>query len=59
VAGGGSITTHGDHRIAMSNLILGLAARAPVRVDEAAMIGTSFPGFVELMTRLGADLRDA
>jgi 3-phosphoshikimate 1-carboxyvinyltransferase len=57
VAGGGSVTTHGDHRIAMSNLVLGLAARAPVRIDEAAMIATSFPGFVELMTGLGADLR--
>ncbi len=59
VPGGASITTHGDHRVAMSNLVLGLAARAPVRVDEAAMIATSFPGFVELMTGLGADLRGA
>jgi 3-phosphoshikimate 1-carboxyvinyltransferase len=57
VTGGGSIVTHGDHRVAMSNLVLGLAARAPVRVDQAAMIATSFPGFVELMTGLGADLR--
>ena len=59
VAGGGSIRTHGDHRVAMSNLILGLASRAPVCVDHAAMIATSFPGFVELMTGLGADLRAA
>ena len=29
----------------MSFLILGLAAREPVTVDEAEMIGTSFPGF--------------
>jgi 3-phosphoshikimate 1-carboxyvinyltransferase len=59
VTGGGSIITHGDHRVAMSNLVLGLASRAPVRVDKAAMIGTSFPGFVELMVGLGADLRGA
>jgi len=59
VPGGSSITTHGDHRVAMSNLILGLASCAPVRVDQAAMIATSFPGFVELMTGLGADLRVA
>ncbi len=59
VPGGGSIKTHGDHRVAMSNLVLGLASRAPVRVDHAAMIATSFPGFVELMTGLGADLRGA
>jgi 3-phosphoshikimate 1-carboxyvinyltransferase len=59
VRGGGSITTHGDHRVAMSNLVLGMASSAPVRVDEAAMIATSFPGFVELMTGLGANLKGA
>jgi 3-phosphoshikimate 1-carboxyvinyltransferase len=54
--GGGRIRSHGDHRIAMSFLVLGLAARAPVEVDEAAMIATSFPGFCGLMTSLGADI---
>ena len=54
--GGGMVETHGDHRIAMSHLILGLAAREPVRVDEPGMIATSFPGFVELMRGLGADI---
>ena len=53
-AGGGNVTTHGDHRIAMSFLVMGLAARAPVTVDEAPMIATSFPGFAQLMRRLGA-----
>ncbi|MBV9883523.1 MAG: 3-phosphoshikimate 1-carboxyvinyltransferase [Sphingomonadaceae bacterium] len=53
-AGGGAVTTHGDHRIAMSFLTLGLAARGPVAVDEAEMIGTSFPGFAGLMASLGA-----
>jgi 3-phosphoshikimate 1-carboxyvinyltransferase len=56
VAGGVRVVTAGDHRIAMSFLVLGLAARAAVGVDEAAMIGTSFPGFPELMTGLGANL---
>jgi 3-phosphoshikimate 1-carboxyvinyltransferase len=55
-AGGAHITTGGDHRIAMSFLILGLGARAPVEVDEAEMIATSFPGFAALMRGLGADL---
>jgi 3-phosphoshikimate 1-carboxyvinyltransferase len=59
VPGGASIVTHGDHRVAMSSLVMGLASRAPVHVDQAAMIATSFPGFVELMTGLGADLREA
>lgn len=56
VRGGAAVTTHGDHRIAMSHLVLGLAASEPVTVDEPGMIATSFPGFVELMRGLGADL---
>jgi 3-phosphoshikimate 1-carboxyvinyltransferase len=55
-AGGGLITTHGDHRIAMSHLVLGLAAREAVTVDQPGMIATSFPGFVELMRGLGATI---
>ncbi|HEY2048213.1 MAG TPA: 3-phosphoshikimate 1-carboxyvinyltransferase [Caulobacteraceae bacterium] len=58
VRGGASVTTHGDHRIAMSFLVLGLASQAPVRVDESEMIGTSFPGFQALMRGLGADLAE-
>ena len=56
VAGGATVTTHGDHRIAMSHLVLGLAAEAAVTVDEPGMIATSFPGFVEMMCGLGADI---
>ncbi|HEV3185247.1 MAG TPA: 3-phosphoshikimate 1-carboxyvinyltransferase, partial [Xanthobacteraceae bacterium] len=54
--GGGLVATHMDHRIAMSALVLGLASDKPVKVDDAAFIATSFPGFVELMRRLGGDL---
>ncbi len=54
LAGGVTAVTHGDHRIAMSFLVLGLAAGAPVSVDEPGMIATSFPGFTTLMGRLGA-----
>lgn len=56
VAGGARVTTHGDHRIAMSHLVMGLASERPVAVDEPGMIATSFPGFVELMTGLGAQI---
>lgn len=56
VRGGGSVHTAHDHRIAMSHLVLGLAADKPVSVDEPDMIATSFPGFVELMNGLGAIL---
>jgi len=57
-SGGATVTTHGDHRIAMSFLALGLASRAPVTIDEAEMIGTSFPGFAELMQSLGAHIEN-
>jgi 3-phosphoshikimate 1-carboxyvinyltransferase len=57
--GGGAIETHGDHRIAMSFLVLGLAARASVTVDEPGMIATSFPTFTSLMRGLGARLEEA
>jgi 3-phosphoshikimate 1-carboxyvinyltransferase len=50
------IETHLDHRIAMAFLMLGAAARAPVAVDDGAMIETSFPDFVGFMNRLGADI---
>lgn len=56
VRGGGTVHTAHDHRIAMSHLVLGLAADEPVSVDEPGMIATSFPGFVELMNGLGADI---
>jgi 3-phosphoshikimate 1-carboxyvinyltransferase len=54
VRGGASVTTHGDHRIAMAFLTLGLASEQPVTIDRAEMIATSFPGYVELMRELGA-----
>ena len=56
VAGGGLVRTHGDHRIAMSCLVLGLGAEQPVAVDEPGMIATSFPGFGALMAGLGAEI---
>lgn len=59
VAGGGTVATHLDHRIAMSFLILGLAARKPVAIDDAAAIATSFPGFAPLMRGLGAAFSEA
>jgi len=52
--GGALIATRLDHRIAMAFLVLGMAARAAVRIDDGETINTSFPGFVELMNGLGA-----
>jgi 3-phosphoshikimate 1-carboxyvinyltransferase len=55
VEGGGHAVTHMDHRIAMSFLVMGLAAREPVTVDDISMIATSFPEFEKLMQNLGAE----
>jgi len=59
VRGGGMVITHHDHRIAMSALILGLVADAPVSIDDASMIATSFPTFFDLMRGLGAEIHEA
>ncbi len=55
--GGAQVAAAGDHRIAMSFLVLGLGARAPVAVDSAAAIATSFPGFDATMRQLGAAIQ--
>jgi 3-phosphoshikimate 1-carboxyvinyltransferase len=54
VKGGAEIRTLGDHRVAMSFLVLGMASKEPVVVDDADMIATSFPGFADCMRSLGA-----
>jgi 3-phosphoshikimate 1-carboxyvinyltransferase len=56
--GGARIAARLDHRIAMAFLVMGLAAKEPVAIDDAAPIATSFPGFVELMKGLGAQIEE-
>lgn len=56
VPGGARVTSHGDHRIAMAFLTLGLASQKPVSVDGEEMIAVSFPGFAEAMRDIGADI---
>ena len=58
IAGGGTVATHLDHRVAMSFLVMGLVSDQPVTVDDTAMIATSFTGFVPLMRALGSGLGD-
>ena len=56
IPGGGLVETHMDHRLAMSALVLGQASEAPVQIDDASFIDTSFPGFLKLMRGLGAEI---
>lgn len=58
VPGGGMVETRHDHRLAMSGLVMGLAARNAVTIDDAAMIATSYPDFFRDMTGLGARIEE-
>ncbi|MBB6227577.1 3-phosphoshikimate 1-carboxyvinyltransferase [Polymorphobacter multimanifer] len=51
---GATITTHLDHRIAMSFAVASLHAKAPITIDDRTPITTSFPNFLPLMQSLGA-----
>jgi len=55
--GGAEIASCLDHRIAMAFLVLGMACREGMTIDDGAPIATSFPGFVELMNGLGGAIR--
>ncbi len=55
-AGGAAIAAKLDHRIAMSFLVMGMAAKAATRIDDGAAIETSFPGFAELINGAGAKI---
>jgi len=51
--GGGSVNSHGDHRIAMSFAMAALRATGYISIDDCANVNTSFPGFVELAASVG------
>jgi 3-phosphoshikimate 1-carboxyvinyltransferase len=51
---GGVVTSHGDHRIAMSCAIASLVASGPVTIGDTACTETSFPGFWELLESVRA-----
>jgi 3-phosphoshikimate 1-carboxyvinyltransferase len=51
--GGGSVESHGDHRIAMSFSVAALRATGDIYIKDCANVATSFPGFVELAQSVG------
>jgi 3-phosphoshikimate 1-carboxyvinyltransferase len=55
--GGATVATLLDHRIAMSMAVAGLHARAPITLDDARPIATSYPGFVATAQALGAEVQ--
>ena len=54
LAGGATVATHLDHRIAMSHAVAGLVSRAPVTIDDMRPVATSFPNFTDLLDGLFA-----
>jgi 3-phosphoshikimate 1-carboxyvinyltransferase len=54
--GGGTVDSHGDHRIAMSFSIAGLKATAPITIKDCENVNTSFPEFRDLATKLGLNV---
>ena len=50
------VTSHGDHRIAMTAAVLGLVAEGETVVEDVDCIGTSFPRFAGTLRALGADI---
>lgn len=51
--GGGSVESHGDHRIAMAFAIAALRADGPVVIDDCGNVDTSFPGFAAIAADAG------
>ena len=55
---GAPVNSHGDHRLGMALVVAGLVAEGETVIGEAEVIADSFPGFVDTMQRLGADLHE-
>jgi 3-phosphoshikimate 1-carboxyvinyltransferase len=53
---GGTVHSHGDHRIAMSFAVAGTIAEWAVRIQDTASVATSFPGFNACLASLGVDI---
>ncbi|MFZ5862778.1 MAG: 3-phosphoshikimate 1-carboxyvinyltransferase [Nitrospirota bacterium] len=51
-AAGARCSSHGDHRIAMALAVAALRATGPTTIDDVECVGTSFPGFFELIERV-------
>lgn len=56
---GGSIDSHGDHRVAMAFAVASLAAESPIEILDVANVATSFPGFVSLAASVGLDVEES
>lgn len=54
---GGTVNSHGDHRIAMSFAVASLRSKGEIVINDCANVATSFPGFVELAQQVGMNIQ--
>ncbi|HEY7889352.1 MAG TPA: 3-phosphoshikimate 1-carboxyvinyltransferase [Steroidobacteraceae bacterium] len=57
--GGGTIESHGDHRIAMAFAVAGLVAGSPIEIRDVTNVATSFPGFLQIARSAGLQIESA
>lgn len=57
IFGGGHITSHHDHRIAMSFAVASLRASEQITIEGVETVNTSFPGFAELANQIGMSIQ--
>jgi 3-phosphoshikimate 1-carboxyvinyltransferase len=56
--GGGTVKSHGDHRVAMAFAIAALKAREPIQVEDVASVATSFPDFAAIARHAGIAIEE-
>ena len=57
VFSGGTVDSHGDHRIAMSFAVASARSRAPIQILDVANVATSFPDFPGVARAAGLTVR--
>lgn len=55
--GGGTVDSHGDHRIAMAFSVASLRAQQAISIKDCANVDTSFPGFADLAQQAGINIK--
>jgi 5-enolpyruvylshikimate-3-phosphate synthase len=55
---GAAVHSLGDHRLAMAFAVAGQRVDGELRVDDCANVATSFPGFMDLVCKVGMGLRN-
>jgi 3-phosphoshikimate 1-carboxyvinyltransferase len=56
---GAEVHSHGDHRLAMALAVAGLIAEGTTVVDDAGVIADSYPGFVTMLKKIGAEVQSS